>query len=92
MKKAMCDLERERPKRCVDKCGSRVQKTKKICDFRRTPSTWNEMLVICVFKVKHTDATLNVGQCAWLRLKTSHSQLDVYFCFIFIVVITKIIL
>ena len=30
VKKAMCDLERERPKRCVEKCGSKVQKTKKI--------------------------------------------------------------
>ena len=92
VKKAMCDLERERPKRCVEKIGSRVQKKKKKCNFRRTPSTWNEMLVICVFTVKHTDATLNVGQCVWLRLKTSHSQLNVYFCFIFIVVITKSIL
>ena len=87
--KAMYDLESERPKRCVEKCGSRVQKTKKnYVIFDVLKWTWNEILV-SVFTVKHTDATLNVDQCAWLRLKTSHSQLNVYFCFIFIVVITK---
>ena len=40
VKNAMWDLERERPKRCVEKCGSRVQKNEKnyvIFDVLRVP-------------------------------------------------------
>ena len=64
-KKAMCDLERARPKNVrpfiLEKSGGEVQKKDKLVDFR--PPEIKCVSYLC-FDSEHTDATLIVTQCA----------------------------
>ena len=63
-KKAMCDLERARPKICVHSPKKKVAEESKKDKIIAIPThlKLNELVIYACFQSEHTDATLNVTQ------------------------------